>query len=279
MFNKNNDKYRSPINKKPLRRAGQSLEEELARGFDNEALAYLLTLGISFVILLFTWIHFFMPITILSASFMTIIALIVMLICFIKIYKFIKQYRPLKEGLKGELFMRDHLDTLRETGCKIFHDFVGEYKNSDGHIQTRNVDHIVVSSKGIFTIETKTMRKPNDRDEQLTYDGEELYFKSSGKKIPYPPFKQANGEAQDIKNFLMANIGEDFKVQPVVVYPGWFIDKSTYEGNEKDHKVWVCPPKYLKDRITKGQISLTPQQITVISTKLSDYIRSYERKD
>ena len=210
-----------------------------------------------------------MPITLLSASCMTIIALIVMLVCFIKIYKFIKEYRPLKEGLKGERFMGDHLDTLRETGCKVFHDFVGEYGN---------VDHIVVSSKGIFAIETKTMRKPNDKDETLTYDGEEICFKSSGIKIPMPPFKQANSEARDIKNFLKANTGEDFSVQPIVVYPGWFVKPSTNLNNKKKHKVWVCNHNFLDGLINRGSDKLTSQQVTVISGKLSEYIRNYESK-
>ena len=123
------------------------------------------------------------------------------------------------------------------------------------------------------------MQKPNYKDEKLTYDGEEICFKSSGKKISMPPFKQTKAEVRDIKNFLKANTGEDFNVQAIVVYPGWFVKPSTNLNNKNKHRIWVCNHSFLEGLINEGQDTLTSNQITVISTKLSEYIRNYDSKE
>ena len=265
---RNNEGYRSAIKEKPLRRAGQSIEEELENIFDDQLLLYILGAGLSIGFILLGWVIVLLPFTLKDAVILTILGVIVEIICIRKILKVKTKVMNYREGLRGERFMGDHLDSLREKGCKVFHDFVGEYGN---------VDHIVVSSKGIFAIETKALKKPNYKDEKLIYNGEKISF-TSGKELKNQPLDQAQTSARMIKDFVDKNIGENFWVQPIVVYPNWYIESSTYEGNKATHKVWVCNHNYLDRLINEEDDKLTKQQITVVSNKLADYIRNYERK-
>jgi hypothetical protein len=229
---------------------------------------YAIGCGMSLGFISFTWIFLFSPYTVKSAVIMTIFALITAAIFFKKAWNLKKELLSYREGLKGERFMGDHLDTLREKGCKVFHDFVGEYGN---------VDHVVVNSKGIFAIETKSLKKPNYKDEKLIYNGKKIIFKS-GKELRDQPLEQAKISARMIKDFADKNTGENFWVQPIVVYPNWYIESSTYEGNKAVHKVWVCNHNYLDRLINEENDKLTRQQVTVVSNKLADYIRNYESK-
>jgi hypothetical protein len=46
-----------------------------------------------------------------------------------------------------------------------YHDIVGD---------SFNVDHVVISAKGIYVIETKTYSKPASGAANITYDGQQL---------------------------------------------------------------------------------------------------------
>ncbi|MCF6175419.1 MAG: hypothetical protein L3J71_06605 [Victivallaceae bacterium] len=69
--------------------------------------------------------------------------------------------------------------------------------------------------------------------------------------------------------------GDNFWVQPIVVFPKWFITPCTDHGNKAKHKVWVCNQGYLDGLINKGKTRLTDQQVTVVYNKLAEYIRNY----
>jgi nuclease-like protein len=275
---RNNKEYRSAIKVKPLRRAGQSLEEKIDDIINEKGLNYATSFGVSLSMIIFVWAFLFFPLTPITAIVLSILALISAAFFFKKVLKVREELQSYKEGLRGERFMGDHLDELRETGCKFFHDFVVENIDAENKLRRRNIDHIVVNSKGIFAIETKALRKNKAQSEELSYDGSQITY-LDGRKLPKQPLAQAKTSAIDIKNYLLNNIGEKFTVQPVVIYPGWYINNITDWQKLSIHEVWVCNEGYLGGLINSGPDKLSPQQLKVISSKLSDYIRNYERKD
>ena len=72
-------------------------------------------------------------------------------------------------GYFGERYVAEQLDSLKESGWKIFHDVPGE-----AHGKKFNVDHVAVGPGGVFVIETKTRRKGAAR---LGHKDNVVYFR------------------------------------------------------------------------------------------------------
>src|SRR5690606_25157268 len=79
--------------------------------------------------------------------------------------------RNLKQGRDGERAVGQYLETLRETGAKVFHDIPGT---------GFNIDHVVIASAGIFVIETKTWSKPESGEPTVTFDGKAVTLRQRG---------------------------------------------------------------------------------------------------
>jgi hypothetical protein len=77
------------------------------------------------------------------------------------------------------------LKDLRADGTRVFHDLVG-----DG----LNIDHVVVSTHGIFVLETKSYRKPGRGDAVLQFDGERLL--ANGVEFARHPVRQVRALAR-----------------------------------------------------------------------------------
>lgn len=67
--------------------------------------------------------------------------------CGYRVYKHVKKFNALKLGRSGERAVGQYLENFRESGSHIYHDILGD---------SFNVDHVVISPKGIFVVETKT---------------------------------------------------------------------------------------------------------------------------
>jgi len=82
-----------------------------------------------------------------------------------KIIKIKKKLKHLRQGRDGERTIGQYLEGLRETGCRVFHDIVGN---------GLNLDHVVISQHGVFVIETKTYSKPQKGEAKITVAGEQV---------------------------------------------------------------------------------------------------------
>ena len=155
-------KKKSPIKEKPLRNPGQSLDEQLEE-LVNEKLFFYLMLGV--IVIVYTLIEWFQywsdapP----SPYIVTFGSVIVLIYCGVRGYQTWKKIKPIKQGLEGERSVGQELEKLRAQGCHIYHDIpAGNF----------NIDHVVISTKGIFAIETKTYSKPARGQANVTFDGE-----------------------------------------------------------------------------------------------------------
>ena len=143
-----------------------------------------------------------------------------------------KAYR-LRLGIDAELAAGEELNQLMRDGFWVFHDVPGE--------KHFNIDHVVVGSAGIFAIETKGRPK---RQRALGADGHKVRY--DGRTLHFPewregePLRQAERNAAWLEKWLSSAVGERISVQPVLMLPGWYVDRTSGEGipvlNEKQAK-------------------------------------------
>ena len=207
----------SPLKDKPLRQAGQSLDDEIfAKGFDGVVSFYFLALMMG-VLITAEWLWLFIDQP-RSPWMFTVVGAIVIVYSIYRIRKGVKELEPLQLARRGERAVGQFLELFREDGAKVVHDLVGE---------KFNVDHLLISGRGVFTIETKTYSKPQDG--RIIFDGKNILvdgFDTESKLLV-----QARAEAPWVRKLVRDSTGKSLEVFPIIVFPGWFVE-STREGKK-----------------------------------------------
>jgi len=254
---KNNKK--SPLTDKPLRNPGQSLDDEIDSLLNEDAATYIIASIFMTVLTGLEWWRWYndLPYAPITYSVMT---LIVATFSVYKIIKIKKKLKYLRQGRDGERAIGQYLEGLRETGCRVFHDIVG-----DGF----NLDHVVISQHGVFVVETKTYSKPQKGEAKIVIAGEQVLINGSPCKSDV--ITQAKAEANWLKGVLRESSGKDIMVKPVVVFPGWYIDNT---ATSKSLNVWILNPKALPTYIENTPEVLTKEDMMLLSYHISRYIRT-----
>jgi len=262
MKKKNEKKKVSPIKQVPLRRPGSFLLYQILKKFSILFLVWftpiVLWVGIMIGISLSSFLN---KIYAFEIS-MILISIWGLLICIYR--KRIEQSMDnLFLGYEGEVFVGEVLDSLKEKGCKIIHDF--QYTHCKGK---SNIDHIIIAPQGVFTVETKTVSKIESSDEKIVYDGETVRL-NSGRPLENP-LNQAEAEARALKEFIYKQCKKEIFVRPIVVYPNWYIiDKS----NSNNRKVFVWTHKYFANNIPDMPVILQDEDINCIYEALAEHSR------
>jgi hypothetical protein len=247
---------RSPIKDAPLRYAGQSVEEEIQKMLNDKVAEHAAVMGMLALLALWEWYHWYFnpkphPIV------MTIFSLTGTAYFYVKVIGYRKQIRLLRQARDGEKAVGQYLEGLREIGHKIFHDVLGE---------GFNVDHVIVGPVGVYSVETKTISKPEKGTPQVVYDGESITV--DGFKPDRDPIVQAKAQASWLHRLIEESTGRDVKVRPVVLYPGWFINRQP-----RGAEVWVLEPKALPKFLEHERTALTAEDVKLIAYHLSRYVR------
>jgi Nuclease-related domain len=257
MLKPNKDQKRSPLDRSmPMRAAGQSISDEIDNIKGDKLLEPLLIAAMTFLMASMEWLRYFTnskP----SPYIFTTIALLAFIYLAFKIPKIKDEVKQLKLGRDGERAVAHYLEELRAYGFTVFHDV----PSGDA-----NVDHIIIGTKGIFTIETKTMQKPLRGDCKVTVKNGFIY--ANGNRLPRNPLTQAKAQANWLKNFL-AESKFDVKVWPVVAFPGWYVEKF----DALAEKAWVVEPKLLQSKIERQSDRYSPEQVSAMVSALRSYIR------
>lgn len=252
-------KTRSPFKVPPLRNPGQSLDEELQRLFVDSFLPFFLVPSVLLSFAVIEWIRFYRPLP-PSPWFATAVAIVAVVYSACKVYALRPKIHSLKLGRNGEKFVGQALEELRTGGAIVLHDIT-----SNGF----NVDHVVISFKGIFVIETKTRSKPKGRDSKIVYNGKELFI--DGWTMVPDPLKQVQANTDWIRDLLMESTGKTFTVRPVLLFPGWYVDSV---GAHPQGRVWVLNTKALPAFIEHERTTLSLEEVKMATCHLSRYIRS-----
>ena len=250
------DNKRSPLKDKPLRQPGQSIQEQIDKIFEDKVIPYILFPAFMFIFAVIEWVRFIYP-SKPQPIIATIIVLISIAYCAPKIIRVRREIVNLRLGSDGEKIVAQTLDDLRQDGCVILHDIIGD---------EFNVDHIVVSTKGIFVIETKTYSKP-DKNSKVHFDGEsKLEIDGIGDKSSV--IDQVMANSKWIQEILKKSTGRIFNTRPVVLFPGWWTDSDSHK------KVWVLEPKGLVKFIKNEKDNLPPEDVALVVDRLSIHVRS-----
>ncbi len=251
---------RSPITDNPLRNPGQSLDEELSRIFDEDVNTWASTVVLCFVWVGFEWFRWFMKANPHPLLFTAILLPWAGFSVF-KLYRIKQRIKRVRMARDGEKAVGQFLSDLREQGYRTYHDVIGT---------GFNVDHVIISDRGIYTVETKTYSKPESGRPTIIFDGEQLKINNTAFAQP-DAITQAQAQAKWLRSLLKESTGKDFVVKPVIVFPGWFIETTPAA---KSSPVWVLNPKALPGFLNHQPKSLAQDDVRLASYHLSRYIRS-----
>jgi hypothetical protein len=248
------------IKKQIMRLPGQSLDEKLFDFVYEKILSYFLYISITIIFIAEEWSRIYWKIEPHPVQ-ITIVGIFASTYWTYKICKNLKEARKLKQGRDGEREVGQRLEELRANGCVIFHDILG-----NGF----NVDHIVVSPHGVFTVETKSWSR-RDKNETIKFDGDQLTV--NGKHPDRDPIIQSIAQSVWLKNLLKQSTGKEFQVKSAIVFPGWYIKP---EDRRRVHEkgVWLLNPKALPAFINNETTILSTEDINLISFHLTQYIKT-----
>ncbi|MCK5677983.1 MAG: NERD domain-containing protein [Flavobacteriaceae bacterium] len=249
---------KSPLKSKPLRHAGQSLDEEIEKRLSEKITLYIYATVMFSSLIIMEWYRWYMQ-SPPSPVWTTILALPFVLYGIYQLIKEIKQIKLLKQGRDGEKAVGQYLENFREAGIKVHHDIVG-----DGF----NIDHILISTKGIYLIETKTYSKPLKGKTEIEFDGLDFYY--NGVKYNDNIQVQVMAGATWLKNLIEELTVKKIDVKPVVVFPGWFVKMT----RKHDSNIWALNPRNLQKFINKQNEIISKEDVQLISNHIARYIRA-----
>lgn len=254
---------RSPLADKPLRNPGQSLELRRNELLNDKVLAPMLLALMTIWLAGIEWWYYFNPST-RSPVIFTITAIVLLGYALFRIWRTLPELKQLRQGIEGEKVVGQFLESLRESGYQVFHDLMGD---------DFNVDHVIIGPAGVFTIETKTISKPMRGDVKILFDGETIQI--NGHTMERNPVRQAKAQASWLKKILQESTGREYKVRPVVVFPGWYVEQKPGVSRE----MWVLETKALPSFLGNVPNVLSAEEIKMASGHLSRFIRSQDKSD
>ncbi len=249
---------KSPLKSKPLRNAGQSLDEEIEKRFSEKVSVYVFAITMFLVLIILEWYKWYMQAP-PSPVWTTIFALPFILYGIYKIVKEKKEIDLLKQGRDGEKAVGQYLENFREAGMKVHHDIIGD---------DFNIDHILISTKGVYLIETKTYSKPLKGKTEIEFDGLDFYY--NGVKYNDNIQVQVMAGSTWLKNLIEELTVKKVDVKPVVVFPGWFV-KMTRKHNSD---IWALNPRNLQTFINNQNEIISKEDVQLISNHIARYIRA-----
>jgi hypothetical protein len=141
-----------------------------------------------------------------------------------RLWKVINLRRRIRLGFEGERHVGEALNQLMLAGYRVFHDFL----ITDKPRSIRNIDHVVIGPNGVFAVETKTRRKMKGED------GAKVTILENALQYPWGldqrDLTQAQQDAAWLAEWLSKMSSERVEVGPILVLPGWFIDRRSKPG-------------------------------------------------
>ena len=182
-------------------------------------------------------------------------------VCGRKIYRLDRERSDYQLGFDGERFVGEALTPLVAEGFVIYHDVPFE---------GFNIDHVLVGPPGVFSVETKTRRKPLDP----AGEKKEYRMKFDGKSVHWPwgtdsrDVEQSLNNAQGLAKWLSSAVGDPVFVTPILALPGWYVPEPASPGS-----VHVLNPKRIAAICGAKQAVLSDNLIRRICHQLNEKCR------
>jgi hypothetical protein len=250
-------KTRSPLKRAPLRVAGESIDAQLDEVIHSELLSPYILAAFMALLALMEWFRFYTEMK-PNPWLFSVVAALAVAYAFFRMRRGYWIAKQLKLGRSGERAVAQYLERFRAKDFFVFHDV----PSGDA-----NIDHLLIGTKGIYTIETKTLSKPTRGDARIRVHDQSIL--ADGHVIDRNPIVQAKAQAGWVYNFF-TDCGFKKFVQPVVVFPGWYVEPC----DMKSIGVWIIEPKALDSFIERRQETLTPDEVRAMASAVSSHITS-----
>ena len=164
-----------------------------------------------------------------------------------------------KLGMAGEIITEQHLaDAMRRDDWHVFHGF-----RPDNY---GDIDHIVVSPKGVFVIEVKALRG----EKVLQNDKGELFL--DGKPLrKWNPVEQVEKNATNLRKWIEKEVKLNVFVKSIVCFPDKIVEYNNFDP------VVMNPEKltaYFRAR--KDLSHMTEEKIQMIAYAIGRSVRGQE---
>lgn len=248
---------RPPVARGFLRHPGQSLDEEIDRLLNDQLLLYIL---LALVFWLFAGMQWWMKVRAMPPQPLVFTAAAVGLtgLLAFKFVRIMEQVRRNRLGRDGEREVAEVLEELVKAGATVLHDIP-----ADGF----NIDHVVISTRGIFAIETKTLTKSPSR-ERIEFDGRTVTV--AGRIMERDPVEQCRAERDWLRDLLKRSTGRQLPVRGVVVFPGWWVERA---ASARGSEIWVLNPKALIKWVAQAREVISPSDASMASLHLEQWVK------
>lgn len=147
------------------------------------------------------------------------------------LYDYIRHYKKREQARDGwiaEQVTGQQLNRLIAQGCIVLHDLPAE---------VGNIDHVVIAPRGVYSVETKSFRKPKGVTDDPKHPGHQVRYDGNGLRFPdfatTEPIEQAARHAQWLRRTLRDALGREVPVVAALSLPGWWVER-TEEGKRAD---------------------------------------------
>ena len=223
---------RNPIDyTKLLRSPGQSLDETMD-GIRDKLLEKLFLGSVVLMVGFISILLFGLP------KYLYIVLVLMYAYIFWSVFKYFPVFRNYKLGRDGEKSVAQYLSIIarqlskEDANMHIYHDLQNREKSF-------NIDHVVVSKKGIFIFETKTYRKEEGVTNTIRSNGKELF--RNGHKLTNNIPLQVKSQIKWLQSELLQKTGKRYTIFSAIVFVGWYVE------GDKIGETYVTAAKTLKN--------------------------------
>lgn len=235
---------------------GESLQKKIDADYERYFSIWALFIAF-FILTLYVWLFYFgvWDITFCLAMTFSITTGIILVYGIHKSRKLIKHIRNCYKGMEGERLVGEMLNKMNNDSTRVFHDICGDYFN---------VDHLIISTKGIFTIETKHYDRK--KGYKFLFQNGKLMF--NGRQCS-TLLNQMDGEANFIHEKLNVLCGRDYPIQKVAIIIGAYIDNPQNEFSN----YWILNENSFPKFFVNAKDCLTIDEVRSIANQITEWIK------
>lgn len=248
---------------------GESLENRL-QDLISRLYEVLLFPAMWAIIVIYCWLVALNVISInIGASILATLIFIVLCIRTAKRYKSIsKDIQNCRKGLDGERMVGGMLEKLTSEKDFVFHDIICKVGKDEKVIC--NIDHVIVSTKGIFAIDTKNKSLLDREYDQADYTFDDGFLVDCTGVLQKRMMDQIDYEASFLEKKIKDWIGANYTVKRSCVIIGAFVK---YEQNDFS-KYWFVNENGFMTLFEKSREEIPLQDVH----RISDNLRRYAEK-
>lgn len=242
----------------PVTQPGDSLRERRELVVDSIMLRTMIPFVIlGFVITYWLQVLFDLKVTTSAAILLTGIFLSSILWAVWQFRKKMKELRCINRGIEGEVYIGTLLERFRIHGAEIYHDIEAD---------SFNIDHLIISQKGIYLIETKNWAKKDVANSKIIFDGSTI---TANGYTSNEVLSKVSGYEKWLLNLFEELTGKKkWTIQKVVLFPNWYVEGK----NSKDF--WVLNETAFMKWFEKADVSLELTDVRLLNKCFKDNLKA-----